>query len=476
MAKLLKRITTAGAALFGYDAVEAKGRRKNIAPTNRGEDRELSPGQRYKLVASTRDITRNFAIAAWAVRKHLDYVSSFTFQATTGNKEVDNQIEALIRWRSRPVNCDVSRRHSLRRMIRMWEERRTIDGDVLIRRLADGKLQTFEADRIRDPQGNPAGVNMANVVHGIEVDPLTGRSLKYLISDRKPNSDTLNYSGSVDATFADLLAYYTRFDQIRGVSPLAPAINSLRDVYENFDYALAKAKVSQLFAMAVYREAQEPLGNVAETDTSTDDEPRYEIDFNRGPTLLDLDPGDKAEILESNQPSSQFQDFTTTMIGIGLKALDIPLSFYDEGRANFSSGRQAWILYEQSATQKRDDIREVLNNTTAYWLAGWILDGSLVLPKGTKLRDLSWEWIHAGIPWMDPLKEITADIAAVKAGLASRTRLLKERGQTYTDIIDELAAEQNYADAKGVALSAEAMDLAAQARNQITSNTIDATE
>lgn len=454
--------------LFGYDAVEEKGRRKSTPPQNRTEDRELTPTQRYRLVATTRDIQRNFSIAAWAIRKHLDYVSTFRFQARTGNKALDQEIERLMRWRSRKQNCDYSKRHPLPRLVRMWEERRTIDGDILINRLADGRIQSIEGDRIRNPIGMmPPEVKPENVVHGVEINPASGETLRYLISDRKPNTDTLAFSGTVNGRFADLLAYYTRLDQVRGVAPLAPAVNTLRDTYENFDYALAKAKVAQLFALVFTRQADdgEPITSVSESAESTDENPRYEVDLGRGPQILEMDPGDDAEFLESNQPSDQFQSFTTTMIGVALKALDIPLSFYDEGQANFSSGRQAWILYEQSATSKRNDLRDVLDNCTAFWLAGWILDESLILPGGMLLRDIRWEWVHAGIPWMDPLKEITADIAAVRNGMDSRTRQLKERGLDYEEIIDELAAEEKYAAEKGVSLSTDTIDLAAAARN-----------
>lgn len=469
--------------LLGYDAVASRGRRRSVAPLMRSEDRELNSGQRAKLVASTRDIGRNFSMAAWAVRKHLDYVSSFTFQATTGIDEVDDQLERLIKWRSRAVNCDAARRHSLPRLMRLWEARRTIDGDTLISRLRTGRLQTFEADRVRDPVGAPAGqlIDMTNVVQGVEIDPVTGETLKYHISDRQPRSDLMTYRGALAARYCNLLAYYDRIDQVRGVSPMAPAVNTFRDVYENFDYAMAKAKVAQLFALAFYREDADggggglprPGGEAGEEDP---DGPKYPISFDGGPINLDLAPGDRAEVLESRTPSGEFQSFTTTMLGVALKCLDIPLSFYDESRANFSSGRQAWILYEQSATSKRADLRDVLDDSTAFWTASWVLDGSLVLPRGMLPRDVSWQWIHTGIPWMDPLKEITADIASVKAGMGSRTRLLRERGLNYYDVIDELAAEKAYADEKGVSLGDEAMDLAAMARTSMAENTKDATD
>jgi len=113
IANRVGRFLAATATRFGYDAVEAKNRRQ--APTGRlrSEDKELLPHQRRKLTSAARDIHRNFTIAAWAIRKHLDYVSTFSFQSRTGSADLDGRIEDLMAWWSRPANCDVAGRHSL---------------------------------------------------------------------------------------------------------------------------------------------------------------------------------------------------------------------------------------------------------------------------------------------------------------------------------------------------------------------------
>jgi len=66
-------------------ATADKGRRQ--APTSRlmAEDKHLNVSGRKKLIGTTRDLYRNFAPAAWAIRKHLDYTSTFSFQARTGD-------------------------------------------------------------------------------------------------------------------------------------------------------------------------------------------------------------------------------------------------------------------------------------------------------------------------------------------------------------------------------------------------------
>jgi capsid protein len=474
---IIDRITSAGRVAFGYEAVESRGRRKPPTVITRAEDRELDSSKRRTLIGTARDLTRNFTLAGWAVRKHLDYVSTFDFQARTPDRDLNKYLEAYMYERCKPGRIDHGRRHSLRRLMRLWEASRMLDGDVLLVLLADGRIQTIEGDRIKQPAAViPEGATLTDFVHGVQIDPVTGQAVRYAIHNRGlQGSETMNFAGFVEARFAHLHAHYTRYDQVRGVSPMAPAINTFRDVYENFDYALAKAKVAQLFAMAITR-AQD-AGAITGDDDTDEAKSKYDIDFGRGPIKLEMEPGDDAKILESNQPSTQFQAFTDAMISVALKSLDIPVSFYDESKANNSSLRGAWKMYEQAAKIKRADLEEALDRITGFIFAVDYRNGLLELPAGVRPQNINWQWVHRGIPWVDPLKEITADITEVNNAFNTRRAKLAERGLDYFDVIDGLAEEQAYAAQMGVALTAvTAPDLGAVARNEQKEQTDNATQ
>lgn len=442
---------------FGYDAVDDKKRRRPPVSRLRTEDKELTQQQRGSLTTSTRELQRNFSIAAWAIRKHLDFCSSFSFQSRTDNSDLNRKIEDLMSWWNRRRNCDVAERHSLRRMIRMCEARRTVDGDVLLLKIRDGRLQAIEGDRVRAPSiGGGSGGNgkkipsAAELTHGVELTP-AGRAKRYCICKRGKGSGRFEFERMVLARNVFHYAFFdsNRFDQVRGISPVAAAVNSFEDVYEGFDYALAKAKVAQLFALAFYRDAGESAGIIQE-ESSDEAEKRYKVDFGRGPAMLDLDPGDRAEFLESKQPSSEFKTFCLVVISAALKSLDIPYSFFDESFSTYSGSRQALLQYEQSAKEKRKDLLEdVLDPVTAWRLALWIIDGTLELPAGMTMADLRWEWVPSGIPWIDPLKEVNADVKAIGGAISSRTRVLKRQGLDFREVVDELAEEKKYLESKG---------------------------
>ena len=271
------------------------------------------------------------------IRQHLDYVSTFTFRPRCKSDSDNQRLQDWWDWWSKPENCDAAGRHGYLRFLRLIERSRTVDGDLIILKLADGRLQAIEGDRIRTPPGGfPTWTRRAapDFLHGVCTDP-AGKALQYAVCRRAKASDYQISSGMfyfealVDAADCWHHGYFDRFDQVRGVSPLAQAMNALRDVYEGVEYALASMKVSQLAAMVLYRESDDPTGSMSPQEpmqpaaSSCPTNPNYDaapppdamkVDFGRGPFQLDLDKDDKAEFLESHQPSVEFQSFADNVI------------------------------------------------------------------------------------------------------------------------------------------------------------------
>lgn len=437
---------------FGYDAILPKGRRRAPTGVLQSEDQELRPEERRRLVSGARDTYRNFTILQWAVRKHLDYVTSFTFQARTKSEEKNRQLESLMKEWSKKGQCDIAGRHSLPSMLRLMEARRVLDGDIFLLRLDGGFLQPIEGDRIRTPYGGlplDVAANPFRVIHGVQIDDF-GRPLAYALNNRGQTSD-IHPSGTI-MTFDRMLpaincyqhAHYERFDQVRGISPLAAALNTCQDLYEGIDYALARMKVSQLFGM-IFTTASSSEGEEL-GKTEGDREEGYKVDFGKGIFGMQLKPGDDAKFLETSTPATEFQAFVTTCISIAIKALDIPFSFFSENFTNYSGARQALLQYEQSAQVKRALVLDLLNWITAWRFMLWIDDGELDIDPA----DLAWEWVATGLPWIDPKNEIDANVTAIGNVLTSRTRVLKEQGVDFKDVVAEQAAERKLLIAAGL--------------------------
>ena len=140
---------------LGYDAVKPSPHRRSASASSQSEDYELHENMRRILSSETRDLKRNFTIAAWAIRKHVQYVARADFKcAIPGQKEYNDLVKKFIYNWSKRENCDVCRRHTLKEMLRLIEIHRVVDGDVGILKLNNGRLQIIEGDSIRNPNWN----------------------------------------------------------------------------------------------------------------------------------------------------------------------------------------------------------------------------------------------------------------------------------------------------------------------------------
>lgn len=433
---------------FTYDAVDDVKKRKAIPLDQRHEDRVLDATRRAKINSYARDSMRNIATLAWTVRRHLDWVTSFTYHARTKDAGFNRELEEFWKVYSRAYNCDAAGRHSFSDLIRLLEAHAILEGDNGLLKLGNYTLQGISGERVRTPSGTK---DTDEWRHGIQVDQ-RGYARAYAIHNRKIGGG-FDFERMIPSRQMLWHGYYDWWDQCRGVSPIVASLNQFRDVYENFNFALVKAKVSQLFAIAFFRKAIDAPG-IIEEDTTETNGPKYDIDFGRGPLSLDLDPGDDFKVIESATPSNQLQAFTQLVTMVALKALDIPYSMYDEAYTNFYGQRAARLEYATACDAKQQRLATLQDRICGWRLAGAILDGELVLPRTMSPDELRWEFVPSGQPWWDPTKEVNAAVQGVAGAFTTPQAVVKETsGGNVFKNIDDIAEVQEYARAKGVNLS-----------------------
>jgi capsid protein len=457
MKALQNIIDGAKVSMFGYDALVDKKRRKAPTSATSSEDRTLANGEKRKAQATVRDMRRNYGLAAWMIRKHLDYVSDFRFCATTKDKAYNEQLESLMRWWSRPQNCDIAGRHSLSRYVRLAEAMRTVDGDIGTLLLKSGKIQAIEGDRIGKPSAGaiPVGSMTLDRQSMLQNGVLTngqGRATNYVLLKRKVNSSSLEFDKVVRARNLKLLAYYDRFDQVRGISPLMTAIKTNTDIDEVQEYQRVKQKVSSLFGTVIERDQVDDDDGF---DYTSDGEttPKYDYTLKTG-MKLELNKGDKLDLVESKTPGGSFIDFQTMSIHLALLSLDIPMSFFDSSQTSYSSRRSDVLDYQRSSKTKQADLIGFLDGLTAWKIAQWEAQG--LLPARPVEGADTWIWRPCGIPWIDPLKEVNAYNIAINNGLLSRREAKNLMGcsdQPLEQTFQELSQEEAMAVEQGITLT-----------------------
>lgn len=448
---------------FGYDAAQESRNRKLPAAAIRSEDEELPPAKRRKLQANATDIQRNFAIAAWAIRKHLDFVTTFAFSSDNAQRvlspdnetdpaaqrlqeersQLDDDIEGIVNEASEAERCDASGRHDLATMLRLGESLATLLGDHGFLELADGTMQGIESDRILTPKGETG-----SIIHGVKVDA-RGSAVAYAVHRRKGSG--YEFERWIPASNMIWRGYYDHFDQVRGISPMAPALNSLRDVYEGFDYALAKAKLAQLFGFKFTRQSLQQFDD--SDNVGTEERPKYSVDAGKGVWNLNMLEGEDAEIMAAEVPGDSFQNYTEMMIAVSMLALDLPWNFFKVDATNFFGSRAALTLYLESVQPKRRANKKILRRWTKRQLSLAVLQGRLRLPRGMTVADLRYSWTPRGVPWWNPSQEADGALKSINAGLNNPQDICLETGTNFFRNVDRIAEALAYAKQKKVSLS-----------------------
>ena len=456
---------------LSYQATQSKGRRQAPQTRTKSEDLVLKSGARRKLLATARDQQRNFAVLGWMLRKHLDYVSKFNPLVKTGSDELDMWLDRALKRHAKKRNFDVAGRHSRNSMMRIFEGLKTLDGDCALLKAKGLKFQGIESDRIAKAHDTPKDVDDAYEISdlGLVIDPMTGGTTHYSVCKRDDVGGTsLEFAAIIPARDIIFDGYFGRFDQTRGISPLSSIINPSADLYEAMEFTQLKIKLESLMGIQINRQlSSEDADGFATTESLA-----YDTDANgtqtadnsfefspQGVSIFDMDPGESISTIESNNPSEAFQAWTDRTIRQILLALDIPYSAYAGDQSNFSARIADREEYEKSCQDKRQRNCEVLEDMYEWVINGWYRSSPelrrLTLAAGKTREDLidCIQWVSTGTPWLDKLKEVNGDAMAVYNGFESRQDICKRRGTDFYEVVDKLAAEQEYAEEKGVQLA-----------------------
>jgi lambda family phage portal protein len=307
------------------------------------------------------------------------------------------------------------------------------------RRPEDGLAVPLQLE-ILDPQQIDAGFHRdlgagGRIISGIEFDGI-GRRVAYHVSRHAPGdplgSTQLEPSRvpaeDVVHTFESLVP-----GQVRGVSRFAPVLLRLRDLDELADAALMKAKIESMFAGFLTDADGSMLEGAADASVLTQGlEPG---------TLRILPPGSDIKFSNPTAGGETFAPFVSTQLhaiaaGLGLTYEQVS---GDMTGVNYSSARVALI-----------EFRRIVEAFRAHTLRPQFLDPvwrrvistaelAGAVPVGV---DHGVRWIAPAWEWVDPLKDVQADAAAVASGFKSKRQIIREWGMDPDQVEAEIAAER----------------------------------
>jgi lambda family phage portal protein len=431
--------------------------------------------------------SRNLANNNDYARKYLQQVevnvvgpAGFSLQVTAHDgarldKLANSLIEAEFwRWSRRGV-CEVSGQLSLVELESVVAKTVARDGEALVR-IVRGKragnphqfaLQLLDIDRL--PIGYNATLgNGHRIVMGIEINPYS-RPVAYHLHRNHPGalhgqSDEGRYE-RVPATDIMHLFRASRPEQRRGVPEMHSAMLRM-EMLGKFDLA----------AMVAARKGAETIGFFK---SATGEAPKLDGVSDDGNQVSTSVPGSYDTLPEgfdfiahdTKYPSDVYGTFVKSALrgiasGLGVSynslASDLEGVNYSSIRAGVLEERDNWMIWQGWM------IEALMRPIYEGWLEAALLAGAIKTPTGqplpaTKLdKFLSHHWQGRRWAWVDPLKDVNANIAAIDAGLKSRREVIAEQGRDIEEVWTQLQAEADMAESMGLSLGAEPVVEAAE--------------
>ncbi len=275
---------------------------------------------------------------------------------------------------------------------------------------------------------------------GVEFDAI-GRRVAYHFLRRHPGdvTETGQASEKVRVPASEVIHVIDPVEagQVRGVSRFAPAIVKLFFLDQYDDAELERKKVSSMFALFVTSpQVDAPL-----------DSPDEPLAVEPG-QVVRLDPGEEIDTPSPPDSGPTYEPFQYRTLLQVSAALGVPYSYVsnDLAKANFANSRLSIIEFRRrlSAWQHRVLIHQLCKPVWARWMDTAVMAGALDLPNyaATRRAWLKSDWLPPKWDWVDPLKDISAEIAEIEAGLKSRSMAMAQRGYDADRVDSEIAADR----------------------------------
>ena len=447
--------------LRAYEAGEVTRFNDGWVPIN-GDTENEDKTQRDLIKARARYLENNSDIASAAVGGIVRNVvgTGIKPQARTGDERLNKTIETLWREWTRSENCDITGQQTFEEMQAMLLRRKIVDGEILVKKVIDRKsrfplkLQVIKSDLlsqylIRAPKTN-------NVIRsGIELNDQL-RPLAYWIDKKTPDGYTEYDPDRVRAD--EIIHLWTRSqpDQIRGMSDLTPIIKRLKDTQDYLDAETVAAKIAACFSVFITTQTGAP-GAVGRIGNAKDAESKRLQSIRPG-MIKYLAPGESVTTANPSRGIASAKDYVSIqerLAGAGL-GLSYELMSRDFNSSSFSAARQG-MLEDRKTFEPIQQFMSAHLCMPIYreWLDTCVLAGLLDIPDYFSNREAyqAVEWVTPGWSWIDPQKEVNADISAIQNGGKTLSQWCAERGYDWREQLEQMALEKETAESLGLKLA-----------------------
>jgi lambda family phage portal protein len=335
------------------------------------------------------------------------------------------------------------------------------DGEIIVR-LVHGydnpekfAIEFVEPDLL-DEEKNEVTKDKNRVRMGVELNDFRKPIAYYLLTEHPGDMEySVVYSRTHVRTPAEKIIHLympDRAQQTRGTSWLSPTIASLKMLHGYREAELVAARVSAA-KMGFFTS---PAGDGFQPDDMVDSMPIMEAEpgsFHQLPRGVDF------KAFDADHPNAGFEAFEKAILrgvasGLGVSyyalANDLTAVSYSSIRAGELADRDFYKTIQQFL------IRHFVERIFREWLLMAMTTNHVTLPiqKFDKFADAA-HFRGRGFAWVDPQREIQAQILALNNGLVSLQDVASNYGRDVEEVFEQIALEKELAKTYGVTMAFE---------------------
>ncbi len=254
--------------------------------------------------------------------------------------------------------------------------------------------------------------------------------------------------------------------QVRGITPLAPALRVWRQYDQLADATLTNVMMQSLFAATLRSPA--PPSEVYEALRSLDEaggnplagylagasawhEEAGKVDLSQHGKVLHLFPGEELEFNAVRNPHATFEEFSNGLLREIARCLGVSFEQLsgDYRNATYSSVRMAVATQWPLLLRRRETIAARLPQAAfEAWMEEQVLNGELPFPGGpdaflaNRYLATRAEWRGPGKPTADDYKTARATEIEMRLGLTTLEAASAERGYDWEELAAQRARER----------------------------------
>jgi lambda family phage portal protein len=452
----------------------------------------LSPNAIHRLDGAllrerARDLVINDPLAKSGVDAYIANVIECGITPKPGFQDQDRRrawLEEWDRWggvKGRYRSADVTEQQTIYELLALWLEEVIVGGGCLLRRRTlrrnnrrriSAAIELIPEERFCDDRdtfimSRNSKKSTNNITRGVEVDG-NGRAVAYWIKPTHPNDSLVGQSLAgadpvrIPADECEYAFFRRRIGQTRGHTMFSAAIVWLWKLGYFTDNELVASMIKSCYAVAVKSDGDEDFATLKDEDTSTTGDIWSNQLEKITPGMIGrLRPGDSIEGVGPNSPGGD----STPWLMLIQRSIAVAMNqSYEETVRDYSQGNFSSTRAAANSDQKRYRpmqkfaIAHCLAPTYEHFVQSAVLAGRDTFPSPAEFvanadEFLSVTWRTPGWVSVNPGEDAKADEINLRIGTTTRDAINARRGQDWEATMEQLARENEQAEAGGVDVS-----------------------